>query len=210
MPARAALPGLVIPRLPPARDGAARLARRADPTPVIWPQARSPLAARRPTEAAPACRRPDGSRARPGPAPAPPDEVGASAAGDRRRARDRDGRRRPAPEPTCWRGSWRGHSLVRRCRACGSTSSCSWARSSLRGLCGWGTEVAGRRAAWSVLSELRMALVEKRLRDTTHVGGWNRERRDRRGRGPGDRRVGGLLRALLAPSRCSPRWCRRW
>jgi thiol reductant ABC exporter CydD subunit len=28
----------------------------------------------------------------------------------------------------------------------------------------WGMEIAGRRAAWSVLSELRMALVEKRLR----------------------------------------------
>jgi thiol reductant ABC exporter CydD subunit len=34
----------------------------------------------------------------------------------------------------------------------------------LRGACAWGMEVAGRRAAWSVLSELRMALVEKRLR----------------------------------------------
>jgi thiol reductant ABC exporter CydD subunit len=33
-----------------------------------------------------------------------------------------------------------------------------------RGLCAWGMEVAGRRAAWSVLSELRLALVEKRLR----------------------------------------------
>jgi thiol reductant ABC exporter CydD subunit len=29
----------------------------------------------------------------------------------------------------------------------------------------WGMEVAGRRAAWSVLSELRMALVTKRLRE---------------------------------------------
>ena len=34
----------------------------------------------------------------------------------------------------------------------------------VRGLCAWGMEVAGRRAAWSVLSELRMAMVEKRLR----------------------------------------------
>jgi ATP-binding cassette, subfamily C, bacterial CydD len=33
-----------------------------------------------------------------------------------------------------------------------------------RALCAWGMEVAGRRAAWSVLSELRMALAEKRLR----------------------------------------------
>ncbi|MBV9940691.1 MAG: thiol reductant ABC exporter subunit CydD [Solirubrobacterales bacterium] len=32
-----------------------------------------------------------------------------------------------------------------------------------RGACAWGMEVAGRRAAWSVLSELRLALVEKRL-----------------------------------------------
>ncbi len=34
----------------------------------------------------------------------------------------------------------------------------------VRGACAWGMEVAGRRAAWSVLSELRLALVEKRLR----------------------------------------------
>ena len=34
----------------------------------------------------------------------------------------------------------------------------------LRGAFGWGMEVAGRRAAWSVLSELRLALVRKRLR----------------------------------------------
>lgn len=34
----------------------------------------------------------------------------------------------------------------------------------LRAACVWGMEVAGRRAAWSVLSELRLALVEKRLR----------------------------------------------
>ncbi len=34
----------------------------------------------------------------------------------------------------------------------------------LRGACAWGMEVAGRRAAWSVLSQLRLALVEKRLR----------------------------------------------
>jgi thiol reductant ABC exporter CydD subunit len=34
----------------------------------------------------------------------------------------------------------------------------------LRGACAWAMEIAGRRAAWSVLSELRLALVEKRLR----------------------------------------------
>jgi thiol reductant ABC exporter CydD subunit len=33
----------------------------------------------------------------------------------------------------------------------------------LRAACAWGMEVSGRRAAWSVLSELRLALVEKRL-----------------------------------------------
>jgi thiol reductant ABC exporter CydD subunit len=33
----------------------------------------------------------------------------------------------------------------------------------IRGVLAWGMEVAGRRAAWSVLSELRVALVEKRL-----------------------------------------------
>jgi thiol reductant ABC exporter CydD subunit len=36
----------------------------------------------------------------------------------------------------------------------------------LRAACTWGMEVAGRRAAWDVLSELRLALAEKRLRDT--------------------------------------------
>src|SRR4051812_41052563 len=34
----------------------------------------------------------------------------------------------------------------------------------LRGALMWGMEIAGRRAAWSVLSELRLALVAKRLR----------------------------------------------
>jgi len=34
----------------------------------------------------------------------------------------------------------------------------------LRGACAWGMEIAGRRAAWSVLSELRLALVDRRLR----------------------------------------------
>ena len=34
----------------------------------------------------------------------------------------------------------------------------------MRGAFAWGMEIAGRRAAWSVLSELRMAIVEKRLR----------------------------------------------
>jgi thiol reductant ABC exporter CydD subunit len=34
----------------------------------------------------------------------------------------------------------------------------------LRGVFAWGMEVAGRRAAWSVLSELRLAVVEHRLR----------------------------------------------
>jgi ATP-binding cassette, subfamily C, bacterial CydD len=34
----------------------------------------------------------------------------------------------------------------------------------VRGLCAYGMEVSGRRAAWSVLSELRLALAEKRLR----------------------------------------------
>jgi thiol reductant ABC exporter CydD subunit len=33
-----------------------------------------------------------------------------------------------------------------------------------RGACAWGMEIAGRRAAWSVLSELRLALAAKRLR----------------------------------------------
>jgi ATP-binding cassette, subfamily C, bacterial CydD len=33
-----------------------------------------------------------------------------------------------------------------------------------RAACAWGMEVAGRRAAWSVLSELRLTLVERRLR----------------------------------------------
>ena len=49
-------------------------------------------------------------------------------------------------------------------RASGSTSACSWRLSCARGAFAWGMEIAGRRAAWSVLSELRLALVEKRLR----------------------------------------------
>jgi len=34
----------------------------------------------------------------------------------------------------------------------------------MRAGCAWGMEIAGRRAAWSILSELRLALVEKRVR----------------------------------------------
>src|SRR6202044_2867060 len=34
----------------------------------------------------------------------------------------------------------------------------------LRGGVAWAMEIAGRRAAWSVLSELRIALAQKRLR----------------------------------------------
>ena len=34
----------------------------------------------------------------------------------------------------------------------------------VRGGLAWGMEIAGRRAAWSVLSELRLALIERRLR----------------------------------------------
>jgi thiol reductant ABC exporter CydD subunit len=33
-----------------------------------------------------------------------------------------------------------------------------------RGALAWGMEIAGRRAAWSVLSELRLAMIERRLR----------------------------------------------
>ena len=32
-----------------------------------------------------------------------------------------------------------------------------------RGACAWGMEVAGRRAAWSVLSELRLGVLTRRL-----------------------------------------------
>lgn len=34
----------------------------------------------------------------------------------------------------------------------------------LRGVLAWGMELAGRRAAWSVLSELRLALIQRRVR----------------------------------------------
>ena len=34
----------------------------------------------------------------------------------------------------------------------------------VRGGLAWGMEIAGRRAAWNVLSELRLALIDKRLR----------------------------------------------
>jgi thiol reductant ABC exporter CydD subunit len=42
----------------------------------------------------------------------------------------------------------------------------------IRGALAWGMEIAGRRAAWSVLSELRLALIERRLRaDPTSADG---------------------------------------
>ena len=40
----------------------------------------------------------------------------------------------------------------------------------VRGALAWGMEVVGRRAAWGVLSELRLALAEKRLRDRPTEG----------------------------------------
>ena len=40
----------------------------------------------------------------------------------------------------------------------------------LRGALSWGMEIAGRRAAWSVLSELRLSLVERRLRTQPTAG----------------------------------------
>jgi ATP-binding cassette, subfamily C, bacterial CydD len=44
----------------------------------------------------------------------------------------------------------------------------------IRGACAWAMEVTGRRAAWSVLSELRLGLAEKRLRaDPCAVDGAN-------------------------------------
>ncbi len=39
----------------------------------------------------------------------------------------------------------------------------------VRGLLAWGMEVAGRRAAWSVLSELRLELIEQRLHPQAKV-----------------------------------------
>src|SRR3954468_16602132 len=65
----------------------------------------------------------------------------------------------------------------------------------LRGVLVWGMEVAGRRAAASVLSELRLALVDRRLRtpapaaDRAQAGGIAG------GAGPG----GGGARAVFPP-----------
>ena len=51
-------------------------------------------------------------------------------------------------------------------------SPCWYSHSRCAGACAWAMEVAGRRAAWSVLSELRLALVERRLRaNPTSVDG---------------------------------------
>ena len=70
----------------------------------------------------------------------------------------------------------------------------------LRGGLTWGMEVAGRRAAWSVLSELRLALVERRLRAQPTAADGAEVRRDRGGRRAGHR---GRWRAT------SPATCRR-
>ena len=87
---------------------------------------------------------------------------------------------------------------ARRCAGSGRSSACSLIAFALRAAFAWGMEVSGRRAAWSVLSELRLALVERRLRaqptavDGVAAGEIAAARRGRH-RGPG-----GLFRALPA------------
>ena len=58
----------------------------------------------------------------------------------------------------------RGRSPARRFARSGSSSACSWARSCCAARSRGAWRSPGRRAAWSVLSELRLALVERRLR----------------------------------------------
>ena len=132
LPDRAALPGLVVPRVPPAGERTAHVIRL-------------------------------GSDARPGPAPAPAHQAGAAPAGGRLGARDRDRADRAARATDALadrRASIRRHVAVR-----------SLARVRLlvvafaaRGAFAWAMEFSGRRAAWSVLSELRLALIDKRPR----------------------------------------------
>ena len=71
----------------------------------------------------------------------------------------------------------------------------------LRGACGWGMELAGRRAAWSVLSELRLALVERRLRSQPIATDGTSAAEIAAVAVQGDRGAGGLLRSLPASGR---------
>ena len=64
----------------------------------------------------------------------------------------------------CSRGSPREHSMARRCATLWPEFALLVIAFAVRGAFAWSMEVAGRRAAWSVLSDLRLALVERRLR----------------------------------------------
>ena len=183
LPDRAALPGLVVPRVPPARD-------------------RAPAADRAPGVASSAAtRRSELPDARPRPAPAPPHEVGAAAAGARLRRSGSAPRWRCCCRPRCWRGSSRARFDGARCASSGLDLALLVVAFAVRARVRLGDGGRGRRAAWSVLSELRLALVEKRLRAQPVAVDGTERRRDRRRRGAGDRGARGLLRALPAAGR---------
>ena len=128
-------------------------------------------------------------------------EVGAAAAG---RSTARSGSGPPSPccsERRCSRGSPRRAFHGAPLRDLGPDFALLVIAFAVRGAFAWAMEVAGRRAAWSTLSELRLALVERRLRAHPIGGRRRRRRRDHGRRGAGSRGARGLLRALPAAGR---------
>ncbi len=67
-----------------------------------------------------------------------------------------------------------------------------------RGLVGWSFEVAGRRAATTVLSKLRLGVVQRRLLVPSRVAGQPPQRRTRDRRGVRRRAARGVLRKAAA------------
>ena len=182
------------------------LARRADPS-LIWPQARSVW-------------RRDARRRRHRP---PRGLTGPMRALDPRLLRRtrsarpllaidwRSAWRRPWPSfsrPACSRGSSPAPSLVPRCRGLRLDFVLLVGAFALRGRVRLGN--GGRGPTRRVERPLRVApgAGEAAAARTAHVGGRNRERRDRRGRRPGDRGAWRATSRATCLRSCSPRWCR--
>ena len=149
---RPPLPGLDVLRVPAA--GSASTSRSGQGRPGGEP----PAARQR-------ARGLGSSGARPRPAPRPSRAAGPAAARRRRGTRPRRRRCSSLPRRSCSPGSSPARSTGRRLAALGRTLGLLVARRSrYAARCAWGFEAVGRRAATDVLSELRLDLVEQRLR----------------------------------------------
>ena len=101
----------------------------------------------------------------------------------------------------CSRGSSRGRSTARRSPRSRPSIVLLVAVFAARALLAWGFEVAGRRGAATILSQLRLDLVSPRLRAQPAALDGDAEQRGRVARGRGRRRARDGVRALSAAGR---------